>query len=311
MKNKHYKMGIFVLVSIGILFFFIFLLGAKSLFEKRIVLETYFDESVHGLDVGSMVKYRGVSIGNVKEISFVNDKYKLDPKKPDYSMGRFVLIKMSIRDVFGLDNAKLNDKLNQMVKDGLRIKITSQGLTGTSYLEINYFDSQKNPVLEVPWEPENIYIPSTQSTFTKIGASLDELILKIDKADIDKFIHHLDALVVTSEKTINEAKLDELSKTTIVLLSEIRQTNSALKSLINDPSMKALPQRIDSTMSNMNNSMIKLNQILTNNQSEISTTVENLRMVSQDLREVSNNAKKYPSLLLFGEAPGNPSNGKK
>ncbi|NBU99153.1 MAG: MCE family protein [Spirochaetia bacterium] len=68
-KTKHYKIGIFVLVCITLLLVFIFLLGARALFEKRIILETYFDESVHGLDVGSVVKYRGVPVGNIKSIS--------------------------------------------------------------------------------------------------------------------------------------------------------------------------------------------------------------------------------------------------
>ncbi|MCB1142573.1 MAG: MCE family protein [Leptospiraceae bacterium] len=310
-KSKHYKMGIFVLGSLFILTLFIFLLGARSLFESRVIVETYFDESVHGLDVGSAVKYRGVAIGNVKEISFVQDKYKLDINHPDYAKGRYVLIQMSIRDTFNFNVSDGSKKLEKMIHDGLRVKITSQGLTGTAYLEINYFDIESNPVMNVSWKPESIYIPSTQSTFTKIGASLDELIQKIDKADIDKFIINLDKLIVTSEKSLNDAKIEDLSKTTITLLSEMRQTNKSLNSFFSDPSMKALPAKIDTTFASMNKSMTKLNQILTNNQSEISSTVENLRMVSQDLREVSNNAKKYPSMLLFGDAPNAPTLGKK
>jgi phospholipid/cholesterol/gamma-HCH transport system substrate-binding protein/paraquat-inducible protein B len=60
----------------------------------------------------------------------------------------------------------------------------------------------------------------------------------------------------------------------------------------------------------MNKSMNKLNQMLSTNQGEISSTVENLKVVSQDLREVSNNAKKYPSMLIFGDAPNAPIYGK-
>ena len=77
-KSKHFKIGIFVIGSLIILLVFIFLLGASVLFEKRILVETYFDESVHGLAVGSIVKYRGVSVGSIKSISFVHDEYKLE-----------------------------------------------------------------------------------------------------------------------------------------------------------------------------------------------------------------------------------------
>lgn len=63
---------------------FIIILGAGNL-SKNLILETYFDESIQGLDVGSIVKFRGVKIGTVKEITFVQDKYKLDADSPSFS----------------------------------------------------------------------------------------------------------------------------------------------------------------------------------------------------------------------------------
>ena len=310
-KSKNFKIGIFVLGSIILLSIFVFLLGARVLFEKRILVETYFDESVHGLDIGSVVKYRGVPVGNIKSITFVQNEYKMHITDDDFSMGRYVLIVMSLKDIFKVNEDELNQVLSNMIDDGLRVKITSQGLTGTSYLEINFVDKASNPPMRISWKPKNIFIPSTKSTFTKIGASIDDLIQKIDKAEIDKFIINLDKLVTSIDKAINDAKIEDLSKNTVSLLVEIRQTNQDLKKLFNSPGMQKLPERLDETMGNMNKSMTKLNQILSNNQSEISTTVENLKIVSQDLREVSNNAKKYPSLMLFGEAPNSPIIGKK
>jgi ABC-type transporter Mla subunit MlaD len=309
-KTKHYKIGIFVLVCITLLMVFIFLLGAKALFEKRIILETYFDESVHGLDVGSVVKYRGVPVGNIKSISFVHDEYKLDFNDSDFSKGRYVLITMSLKDIFKVNEDELKLALEKMITDGLRVKITSQGLTGTSYLEINYFDSESNPPMVVSWKPKHNYIPSTISTFSKIGASIDDLIQKIDRANIDKFIINLDKLVTSVESAVNKAQIDELSKNTVSLLIEFRQTNQDIRRILNTPSVQKFPEKIDDTLSNMNRSMTKLNQFLNNNQTEISSTVENLKAVSQDLREVSNNAKKYPSMLLFGDAPNSPILGK-
>ncbi len=309
-KTKHYKIGLFVLGCIALLMLFIFLLGARALFEKRIILETYFNESVHGLDVGSVVKYRGVAVGNIKSISFVQDEYKLNFNDSDFVKGRYVLITMSLRDIFKVNESDLRLALEKMIEDGLRIKITSQGLTGTSYLEINYFDVESNPAMQVSWKPKNYYIPSTISTFSKIGASIDDLIQKIDRANIDKFIINLDKLVTSVDTAINKAQVEELSKNTVSLLIEFRQTNQDIRKILNTPAAQKFPEKIDDTLSNMNKSMNKLNQILSNNQSEISSTVENLKAVSQDLREVSNNAKKYPSMLLFGDAPNSPILGK-
>jgi phospholipid/cholesterol/gamma-HCH transport system substrate-binding protein/paraquat-inducible protein B len=175
-KSKHFKIGIFVIGSLIILLVFIFLLGASVLFEKRILVETYFDESVHGLAVGSIVKYRGVSVGSIKSISFVHDEYKLELNSPDFNKGRYVLVKMSLQDIFKVSEKDLNSVVQTMIGEGLRVKITSQGLTGTSYLEINYVDPVSNPAMVFSWEPKYIVIPSSQSTFTRIGASIDDLI---------------------------------------------------------------------------------------------------------------------------------------
>ena len=70
-RMNYYKIGLFVISSIFIVSVFIIILGAGNLFQKNLILETYFDESIQGLDVGSIVKFRGVKIGTVKEITFV------------------------------------------------------------------------------------------------------------------------------------------------------------------------------------------------------------------------------------------------
>ena len=41
------------------------------------------------------------------------------------------------------------------VEKGLRVKLAPQGITGTSYLEIDYVDPANNPPLPVDWVPDN------------------------------------------------------------------------------------------------------------------------------------------------------------
>jgi len=309
-RTKYFKTGLFVIGSIIILLIFVLLLGAKNLFSKKFIVETYFNESVHGLDVGSTVKYRGVPIGNVREIKFVQEEYDLPL---DDDRGRYVLIKMSLRSIFGRNqtsSGNIDEFLEDMRKDGLRVKITSQGLTGTAYLEIDFVNPALNKEMEISWKPKNIYIPSTKSTFTKIGASVDALIQKIQEANLDKFILHLDTLVQSLDKAVNDMKVDTLSTNSISLINEIRQTNQKLSKILDDPKIQGLPESLNSSLTKLNKSMNKLDTILTGSQSEISVTIENLRAVSEDLREVSGNAKKYPSLFLFGDAPSS-SNPKK
>ena len=43
--------------------------GAGQFFKTETLAETYFNESVQGLNIGSEVKYKGVKIGAVKSIT--------------------------------------------------------------------------------------------------------------------------------------------------------------------------------------------------------------------------------------------------
>jgi len=50
-KQLYFRLGIFILLAGGALIALVIVLGAGSLFRKQIVLESYFDESVQGLEV--------------------------------------------------------------------------------------------------------------------------------------------------------------------------------------------------------------------------------------------------------------------
>ena len=72
--SNHWKLGLFVVVGVGLFLALLVALGASSLKKESVEYATYFDESVQGLDVGSPVKFRGVTIGNVSEIDVAPDR---------------------------------------------------------------------------------------------------------------------------------------------------------------------------------------------------------------------------------------------
>ena len=75
-KTRYFKIGLFTLVSLSLLGVGLIMFGAGSALEPPPVLvETYFDGSVQGLDIGALVKMNGVKVGKVKDILFVRDLY--------------------------------------------------------------------------------------------------------------------------------------------------------------------------------------------------------------------------------------------
>ena len=67
-KQQYFRLGLFVVISLVLLFCVLFVLGARSLFQPSMTFETYFNDSVAGLDVGAPVRFRGVTLGQVSAI---------------------------------------------------------------------------------------------------------------------------------------------------------------------------------------------------------------------------------------------------
>lgn len=125
-SQANIRIGLFVVTALSLLVAGIVILGAGHLFRRTQVAETYIEESIQGLDVGSPVKLRGVPIGNVSEIGFVASAYNL----PDEALagGRYdklVLIRFNLRDkaLAGYAGKDTDEIVRRLVADGLRLKL--------------------------------------------------------------------------------------------------------------------------------------------------------------------------------------------
>ncbi|MEO5730037.1 MAG: MlaD family protein, partial [Byssovorax sp.] len=71
--TNHWKLGLFVVVGVVLTLTTVAVLGARSLRKEVSRYVSYFDESVQGLEVGSPIKFRGVTIGTVGKIDVAVD----------------------------------------------------------------------------------------------------------------------------------------------------------------------------------------------------------------------------------------------
>ena len=120
-------------LAAAILIIAVMFLGARELFQERIYLETYLDESVQGLEVGTPVKHRGVQIGNIDQIDFVRNIYDAKLTFDEmFEQGKYVYIRVALfGSAFGgLGGTQAERILDRMVNDGLRVQMAPQGITG-------------------------------------------------------------------------------------------------------------------------------------------------------------------------------------
>ncbi len=74
-KRHYFRLGVFVVAAAVLVFIGLLVLAGPGFFQKKVTVETYFSESVSGLEVGSPVKFRGVPIGRVSQILLSSRAY--------------------------------------------------------------------------------------------------------------------------------------------------------------------------------------------------------------------------------------------
>ncbi|MBI3855321.1 MAG: MCE family protein [Planctomycetes bacterium] len=178
-QTRYFKLGAFVLAGIAVAVGAVILLGAGKLMRKRIMAETYVDESVQGLDVGAPVKFRGVHVGQLEKIEFAGVRYS-------QTDSRIVLtIAFWPEHLHGYGGDDPVGTLNSMVEKGLRIRMASAGLTGGTYLELDNFKPQDFPPPAISWTPQFSYLPSVPSTNTRMMTRVENVLEHVEKLRVD------------------------------------------------------------------------------------------------------------------------------
>ena len=245
-KANFAKIGFFVLSGFALLLTVIGVAGAR-VFNKQVVLaETYFTESVTGLDIGSPVKYRGVPVGEVSRIGFVFSEYgKQAPEETTLDGANQILVVMAFDpDKFTpLKNHLPSTFLARLVKDGMRVKLAAAGVTGLSFLELDYYRSDQKPEQPAPvsWRPRNPYIPSSPSTMFTFKKAMDDVFIKLNQIDIQSLGDKLIATLSLVQDKLHAADVAKLSSEATSLLSELRETNQGIRQLVASPELAKLP----------------------------------------------------------------------
>lgn len=330
------KLGLFVIGATIAGVLLLLIVGSGRWFQPKTVIETYFNESVQGLDIGSKVKYRGVSVGEVTRIGFTYNKYEQDKQMGERR--RYVLVEAMIlgRLIGSRAGGEITrpEQVHMEIEKGLRIRLAPQGITGTNYLEIDYVDPKGNPELPISWEPANLYIPSAPSTFTQFVAAAGEIAEKLQKLDIDATLQRLNRVLDNANRKIesvdtakisdstvrvltkldtklDQLHVDELNRESTALLAELRQTNQKLGAILDDPGWKKIPGDASAAVAqarklledpNLAKAIAHLESTLTRLDRMAGGTEPDLRKTLDNVRQITENLRD-----LTEEAKQNPS----
>lgn len=275
--SKYFRLGLFVLVGLLLMAVLAVAFGLGKLFTETLSAETYFNESVAGLERGSAVKYRGVDIGSVSEIGFLPEAY---PSARGVSE-RYVLVRMELRrEVVGRLAATHADvDLRERIARGLRVRLATQGLTGITYLEIDYLDPARNPLLPVTWRPETVYVPSAPSTYRRLEDVLNSISSTLDavaKIDFGGVADSLNTVIATLDKTLKDANVSSLGELLTQSLAELRSVLRHTDAIISGPDAANL-------LADASKAMASLRRMSEGSEKDVLTLAANLRQGSTSM----------------------------
>lgn len=223
---------------------------------NEILVETVYDKPVSGLAVGSVVNFRGVKMGEVREISFIGNKYEVDGAE---NSRIYILMALKIdKDDQIRSSLDARKTIQKLVEDyGLRASVVSSGITGLSRIECNYFRPDEcSEFRPITWSPENVFIPPQMSLMDNFSDAATKVMNQINKMDLNTAWSNLNSAVESlarateGAKTMLESRQGDLDK----LIDDLAETSASVKGLTSElkrnPSLlirERIPARLEET----------------------------------------------------------------
>ena len=328
-RGVYLRVGLLILGGIALLIALIWFLAGGEIAHGTL-FESYFSESVQGLEVGAAVKYRGVTIGRVTGVGLVSAEYSgdqpIDIKRQTY---RLVFVRYEV------DTRKIGQVPDtaEAVALGLRARLASQGLTGLSYIELDFVNPARYPAEAVPWQPKAQYIPSMPSTFAQVQDAAQQLLARLNALDFDKVVIQLNALLTDVRTSITSGDVHNLlaQVTTTLrtfndsvlaadlpgLTDQLRQTSAALRDTVHGEQMQKLLSNANRAADRFADAAARLPPLIASAQATVQRAgngtsdveqglvplLRDMQATAQNLREMTDALRRYPAQVFAGPPP--------
>lgn len=315
---NHFKVGLFVLLALAATLATAVAFGASASRRETLAYHTFFNESVQGLEIGSPVKYRGVTIGIVAAIEIAPDRRHVD-----------VVAEIDVEDVqrLGLTehDRRGDEAVRFVVPADLRMQLQSQGITGVKFLALDFFDPETNPPPDLPFETPVNYIPAAPSLLKNLE---------------DSIVRAVDALPVVSERIAAAvtrvdgmlARLEErgVADKAIATFDEVNATLAAMRRVVERVEKAQVPDRAARTLEKVDVAVTRLDHVLQRvdgdeglvasatratdaftevgrsahgTTRELDATLREVRDAAESVRDLADALERDPDMLLKGRAP--------
>ncbi len=208
--------GFLVLLSLAMMIGFAYWLLKPSEEAEMKMYAIYFDESVLGLNLDAPVKYRGISVGKVVSL-------KINPNNSEQVEILVNILKTT------------------PIKSSTVAQLTSQGITGLSYINLSFGDEKAEP------------LRAKKNEEYPVIKTIPSLLIKLENTFGDISFNLSETLYRTRQllKEENQAEFSLLLKNSALFMSKMNQ-------ILDEDTINNFQQ----TMKNLNSSSEKLDKLI-------------------------------------------------
>ena len=262
-RAQKIRLGLFITVGIFIILIAVATLSYDQIFDKRdIYYIAYTDQSLSGIEVGSRVKYLGITVGSVRDLHINPDNYNQ------------IIVTVAI------------DR-ETPVREDVTADLMMVGITGMKEIELTAGTPDADFL-----EPESYIRPGTSIT----DEFVDQARTIANKVDLV-----LDNMLeFTTDDTRGQllSFMDE-AQGTIVRVNKLIDDNQERMERTMD-NVDTLTTELSQLVGSLNTVIKQTEDLLVTNSGTINRTLEDLNVTVRYLNETARTINSDPSMLLRG-----------
>ena len=274
-----FVIGAFTLIIIALLAF-----GGVNFFSKPQRFVVYFEESIHGLDLGSPVKLNGVRVGRVVDL---NIRYDEATNKSvvavvcELSKNILTDAKGHIIDVSG------RNELQELIDHGLRAQLGFLGFaTGLLFVELDFRDPKDYPADDQRTEIKYAVVPAVKSAISEVQASAIEIMANLQKVDFAGLSVELKSLLVATHKQVDGLDLPGMA-------AQWKKTGVAVEQAVSAPEIKQTFANLNAAVTDLRTVLAKLDTQVMPAGKELTATLAQAKATLESFNSAANDTRRF------------------
>lgn len=308
--------GLFVVLALALGVGGVMLFTSSKMFASKKQYILYFDASLTGLEKGTAVKYRGVTVGSVKSILIHFNQSPDDSSLPVIIELNEDLLQERSHHAFNLAD---DTQLEASVERGLRGKLEAQSfLTGLLYVQLEFLPKappptyhQLKPVYkEIPTAPSEIQLLRVDfgEITQKLNALLSKLDASINEIHTREINHGLTNLLASIHSVAGSQELTNTLASARETFGEFRLLSTKLRARLDGLADGADHTLAESrkTMDEFRAGVQDLRDVLAPGaplRQDVESTLEQLARAARSVSELAEFLSRYPNAVLSGRKP--------